>query len=268
MHISWARWDGARGATPAAARGAPPGAWRPVPVRAGPAGPLPAGPARVRRGRPWAAAAAVACSIAGLLLTLRPWPPPLPAAPAGAAGATAVARAGGPAPGPGAAVSPAALAGALDAGASAAPPAQPAWWTPPVAAAASGSGLPAALIAAVVQAESAGDPEAVSPAGAKGLMQLLPATAAALGVGNIFDPAQNAAGGAHYLADWLQAYDRGDATCVGDPAACPQALELALAAYNAGPGAVQKYGGIPPYPETERYVQEVMALYQQYRAEG
>lgn len=146
------------------------------------------------------------------------------------------------------------------------PPLRPAWWTPAIGAASQKSGLPAALLAAVVQVESLGNPRAVSPAGAKGLMQLLPTTAAALGVRDIFDPLDNASGGARYLAQWLLAYAQGDNACVKDPASCPQALQLALAAYNAGPNAVRRYGGVPPYPETHRYIQEVMALYARYRS--
>lgn len=148
------------------------------------------------------------------------------------------------------------------------PPPRPAWWTPTIGVAAQKSGLPAALLAAVVQVESEGNPRAVSPAGAKGLMQLLPTTAAALGVRDIFDPLDNASGGARYLAEWLLMYAQGDGKCIPAPSSCPQALQLALAAYNAGPNAVRRYGGIPPYPETQRYVREVLALYAQYGAAG
>lgn len=112
------------------------------------------------------------------------------------------------------------------------------------------TGVSGRLIAAVVQAESGGDPRAVSPAGAKGLMQLMDPTAASYGVSNAFDPQQNLVGGTMYLRSLLQRYH-------GDES-------LALAAYNAGPGAVDQYGGIPPYPETQQYVQRVTGYEQQY----
>ncbi len=108
-------------------------------------------------------------------------------------------------------------------------------------------GLDPALLAAVVKAESGFNPWAVSPAGAKGLMQLMDATGATMGVADPFDPIQNLDGGARYLRSLLDRF--------GDPA-------LALAAYNAGPGAVQRYGGIPPFPETQRYVARVLAFWQ------
>lgn len=146
--------------------------------------------------------------------------------------------------------------------------APPGWWTPVVAAAARVSGLPPALIAAVIQVESEGNPGAVSPAGAEGLMQLLPSTAAELGVTNIFDPIQNADGGARYLAAWLLRYSGGEQHCVTSPQDCPYALTVALAAYNAGPSAVARYGGVPPYPETERYISLVSQLFREYQAEG
>ena len=106
-------------------------------------------------------------------------------------------------------------------------------------------GVPAALLTAVAQQESGFDPRAVSPAGAQGLMQLMPGTAKSLGVTNPFDPAQAIDGAARMLRDLTRRFG---------------STELALAAYNAGPGAVLKYDGIPPYPETQRYVRSVMAL--------
>ena len=109
-------------------------------------------------------------------------------------------------------------------------------------------GIDPALIAAVIQVESGFDPRAVSPAGAKGLMQLMDATAAGLGVSDPFDPAQNVDGGARYLRDMLARFG-------GD-------LRLALAAYNAGPLAVERAGGVPDYPETQAYVSKVLATYQ------
>jgi murein DD-endopeptidase MepM/ murein hydrolase activator NlpD len=105
------------------------------------------------------------------------------------------------------------------------------------------TGVSASLISAVIKAESGGDPRAVSRAGAKGLMQLMDATAATYGVTNVFDPLQNLTAGATYLHTLLQRY-HGDET-------------LAIAAYNAGPGAVDRYSGIPPYSETQDYVQRV-----------
>jgi cell wall-associated NlpC family hydrolase len=105
-------------------------------------------------------------------------------------------------------------------------------------------GLPAGVLAAVAQAESGGNAGAVSPAGAEGLMQIMPGTAQGLGV-NPFDPAQAVDGAARLL--------RGDLQQFGS-------LPLALAAYNAGPGAVEQAGGIPPYPETEAYVQKVLSI--------
>lgn len=110
--------------------------------------------------------------------------------------------------------------------------------------AASAHGLDPALLAAVARQESGFDPQAVSPAGAQGLMQLMPGTAQGLGVANPFDPAQ-AIGGAAQLLDSL--LDRFGST------------ELALAAYNAGPGAVLRYDGVPPYPETQAYVTSIMS---------
>lgn len=109
------------------------------------------------------------------------------------------------------------------------------------------SGLPPELIDAVVSTESGYRPNAVSKTGAKGLMQLMPKTAASLGVKNPFDPAENVRAGAKYLRRMLEKFGR---------------VSLALAAYNAGPGNVRKYDGIPPFAETERYVQVVWQRYQ------
>lgn len=110
-----------------------------------------------------------------------------------------------------------------------------------------------ALIRAIIHAESAYQPEAVSPAGAQGLMQLMPATQKELRIENIFDPVSNIAGGTRYLARLMQEFD--------------QNIELATAAYNAGPGAVRKYGGVPPYEETREYVRRVKILYRRYRSQ-
>lgn len=100
------------------------------------------------------------------------------------------------------------------------------------------------LLASIVHAESGGNPVAVSRAGARGLMQLMPATAATLGVQNSFQPQQNVGGGSAYLDALLTRYSGN--------------LALALAAYNAGPEAVDRYHGIPPYPETRAYVARVI----------
>jgi soluble lytic murein transglycosylase-like protein len=117
-----------------------------------------------------------------------------------------------------------------------------------VAEAAQRHGLDPALVRAVVGVESGFQPEAVSPKGAQGLMQLMPATARDLGVTDPFDPAANLDGGSRYLSSLVARYE-------GD-------LTRALAAYNAGMGAVARHGGVPPYAETRRYVQKVLGRYQ------
>jgi len=106
------------------------------------------------------------------------------------------------------------------------------------------------LLRAVMEVESDYNRYAVSSAGARGLMQLMPQTMAYVGVGNPWDPKQNIMGGAKYLKGLLKQF-------YGD-------IPLALAAYNAGPNAVVKYGKIPPYPQTERYVTKVMDRYYRY----
>lgn len=106
-------------------------------------------------------------------------------------------------------------------------------------------GVDADLLAAVAKQESGFDPKAVSPAGAQGLMQLMPATAKGLGVTDSFDPTQAVDGAARLLSDLLDRFGRTD---------------LALAGYNAGPGAVLRYNGVPPYPETQNYVRSILAM--------
>jgi soluble lytic murein transglycosylase-like protein len=108
-------------------------------------------------------------------------------------------------------------------------------------------GLDPDLVTAVVSVESGFRPQAVSPKGAQGLMQLMPKTASSLGVKDAFDPAQNLDGGTRHLGQLLTLYG-------GD-------LTRALAAYNAGEGAVGRHGGVPPYRETRAYVKKVLARY-------
>jgi soluble lytic murein transglycosylase-like protein len=111
-----------------------------------------------------------------------------------------------------------------------------------------------ALVKAIIANESGFNANATSNVGAQGLMQLMPGTAAGLGVANAYDPAQNVAGGTKYIKQLLDRFG-------GD-------VKLAVAAYNAGPGAVEKYGGVPPYAETQNYVQNVLSSYAKYRTDA
>lgn len=106
------------------------------------------------------------------------------------------------------------------------------------------------LVKAIISVESCFDDRAISRAGARGLMQLMPTTAQRLGVENSFDYDDNIRGGVKYYAQLLRRFERSD--------------KLALAAYNAGPGAVEKHGGVPPYRETQKYVRRVLDQYREY----
>ena len=114
-------------------------------------------------------------------------------------------------------------------------------------------GLDEALLTAVIKVESNFDSYAMSPKGARGVMQIMPDTGRALGLENFFDPDANLDAGAAYLASLLREFSR---------------PELALAAYNAGPDAVRRHGGLPPYAETQNYVDRVLTLFKQYRVPG
>src|ERR1700677_4533379 len=115
-----------------------------------------------------------------------------------------------------------------------------------IRAAAEKHGVDEKMIAHVIAVESNFNPRAASHKQAVGLMQLLPTTAAKYSVANIFDPAENIDAGTHYLKDLLSRYSGN--------------LSLALAAYNAGPQTVTRYGGIPPFPETQKYVQKITTI--------
>ena len=112
--------------------------------------------------------------------------------------------------------------------------------------------LPPALVRAIIKAESNGQRKAVSRKGAKGVMQLMPFTSKRLNVSDPFDPIENIEGGVRYIKELLAAFEGN--------------LAYTIAAYNAGPAAVKRYGGIPPYAETRQYVRRVLDLYRQYSA--
>jgi soluble lytic murein transglycosylase-like protein len=174
---------------------------------------------------------------------------PAPAPATGASFAAQLATASAAAP-TGTVAAPTATAAAT--GASTLPSGTP--FASEITAAAQQHGLDPALLAGLIKQESGFNPNAVSPAGARGLTQLMPGTAAGLGVTNPLDPAQAIDGGARYLRQQLDAFG-GDIT-------------KALAAYNAGPGAVKKYGGVPPYAETQNYVRSVQSHAASFRSGG
>ncbi|HEY5282770.1 MAG TPA: lytic transglycosylase domain-containing protein [Polyangia bacterium] len=131
-------------------------------------------------------------------------------------------------------------------------------------------GIPQALIRAVIRTESDYDPNVVSSAGAQGLMQLMPATARAMGVTNVWDPRQNIMGGARYLQLLARRYCHTPAAegAAGRTTSFVCSLDekvKVLAGYHAGPGAVDKYGGMPPYETTRSYVTTVLQRFEEYR---
>jgi soluble lytic murein transglycosylase-like protein len=138
-------------------------------------------------------------------------------------------------------------------------------------------GIPEAFLRAIIKTESDFDPNVVSSAGAQGLTQLLPSTARLMGVTNTFDPRQNIMGGARYLQILARRFCRTPAAAPQDLGAgakggspqltvcSPEEKVKVIAGYHAGPGAVEKYGGMPPYETTRSYVATVLRRYEQYR---
>jgi soluble lytic murein transglycosylase-like protein len=121
-----------------------------------------------------------------------------------------------------------------------------------IAAAAEEFSVDSSLVRAIIHAESAFNPEAQSPKGAQGLMQLMPANQDTFEISDAFDPVQNISAGTQLLAQLMQRYDRD--------------INSVLAAYNAGETAVDRHGGVPPYPETEEYLRRVKILHRRYRS--
>lgn len=130
-------------------------------------------------------------------------------------------------------------------------------WAPLVAQAAQVSGVPAPILAAQLEAESGWNPNALSPAGARGLAQFMPATWQAYGNGSVWDPAAAIQAQGAYMATLMESVSDVAASTGEDP------VVLALAAYNAGPGRITQYSGVPPYAETEAYVEKIPAAAQQ-----
>jgi len=145
----------------------------------------------------------------------------------------------------------AALDEPADAAAAAPAPIAPAEIERLIGSSSSAANVDPALVKAIIANESGFNANATSNVGAQGLMQLMPDTASGLGVTNAYDPSQNVWGGTRYIKGLLDRFN-------GD-------VRKAIAAYNAGPGAVEKYGGVPPYAETQNYVQNVLASYEKYR---
>jgi hypothetical protein len=125
-------------------------------------------------------------------------------------------------------------------------------------------GIPEALVRAVIKTESDFDPNVVSSVGAKGLMQLMPDTARLMGVTDVFDPRQNIMGGARYLQVLARRFCKTPSDSARFVCTMDEKVKV-IAAYHAGPGAVEKYGGMPPYETTRAYVTAVMRRYEQYR---
>jgi soluble lytic murein transglycosylase-like protein len=174
---------------------------------------------------------------------------------AAASGATVTPAGGTPAPGGSFAAALQAASGQATAawGAEAGQGAGSSRYDAMIEAAAARNNVDPAVLHGLIQQESGFDPNSQSSAGAAGLTQLMPGTASSLGVANPLDPAESIEGGARYLAQMMSRFGGNTAE--------------ALAAYNAGPGAVQQYGGVPPYAETQSYVEKVMGYAESYRRE-
>lgn len=125
--------------------------------------------------------------------------------------------------------------------------------------------IPQPLVRAVIKVESDYDPRVVSSAGCVGLMQLAPSTAREMGVTDIWDPRQNIMGGSRYLQTLARRYCRTPGKAAGAFVCAPEELVKVIAGYHAGPGAVDKYGGMPPYETTRAYVQSVLTRFEEFR---